>query len=994
MATGKDRFAALANGGAREKGEIPPLPPLPPLPIERRFLEKTDGFAPFQRIIKTQEELEKEFRENLRFLREKYASFLEDHSTPVHFDSFPLRAFSYRKECEEDRKDFGRVLRGEGSWEEIRVPHYEGPVGVWNSFYRAKIVAHPHPEKHLVLRFEAIDYRAEVYWNGRLVKNHEGFFSPFDADVTPYLKDGENILLIVVHNDITSSNNMSLDGQACYGPKIYGCTGFGYDEPQLGWHHCPPGAGIVGEVSIEERGHAHVRDVYVDPDIRRARIVLRATVFQSDVSIGRCRLFARVEPSNFTGKEYPEFEIPLKPLQPYENYVEYALPLPGHRLWEPERPYLYALILTLKDEDGTVVERGKTFFGMREFRMDAHSKPNKGAFYLNGRRIMLRGTNEMGHLPRDVMEGKKDQLIEDILIAKEAGLNFFRMTQRPVFRKIYDACDRLGMLVQSDFPLFSYLKADSLGSALAQVDEMELLTRNHPSVILETFCNEALDKTVWGEEQYVMSRREMETFFQAAHRVVAIRNPSRVLKYNEGDYAPLKRTYGISDFHCYTFWYVSHCLPSGMMRKGWIPGIRKGWFSGCGEFGVEGLDSYELMKKYAPKEWLPSAIGEPWSPSRIARAQTYALGSDFFPEQDDILSWIKASREYQAKAIKDYVDLIRFRSDVIEESAVHLLIDAWPMGWMKALVDVDRHPKPAYYAFREANRPVRIYLRRDQYSLYVGHKAVLEAYAFNDTTSVAPITGALSLYRNGKPWKSFALRGNAAPCATTYLGEISFTLDAPGMVRAVAEMGMSREEREFSFLPLVEKARRKPTVLSPELACLSSLGQGEIDPNFIAMTEEEYGKNPEKWERKAEGGATLYVYVRHPMTCLGEDVFFRTHWKPEEVRANNLIYPASSPYGEGIGFLDLQNFYNARKGYADLSAWFKFDVEMAHREILYTLEESSDPTYAFHKRHRMICCEIPHGKGKIILSTLSALNGCVGENPALDRFYHNLLDLA
>ncbi len=155
----------------------------------------------------------------------------------------------------------------------------------------------------------------------------------------------------------------------------------------------------------------------------------------------------------------------------------------------------------------------------------------------------------------------------------------------------------LGMLCQSDFPLFSYLKLSAFGSALKQVTEMERLTRNHPSVVVETFCNETLDKTAWGKEQYNMSRFEIEKFFNAAKEAVELDNPDRVIKYNEGDYAPLPKTHGISDFHCYTFWYISHGMPSGKLRKGYLPPIRKEWMTGCGEFGVDGIGRYELMKK-------------------------------------------------------------------------------------------------------------------------------------------------------------------------------------------------------------------------------------------------------------------------------------------------------------------------------------------------------------------------------------------------------------
>ena len=117
--------------------------------------------------------------------------------------------------------------------------------------------------------------------------------------------------------------------------------------------------------------------------------------------------------------------------------------------------------------------------------MDEKSMP-KGAFYLNNERIVLRGTNEMGHLPLCVMRGDYEQLIDDILIAKVANLNFYRMTQRPVHDEIYTYFDMLGMLCQSDFPLFSYLKPSAVGEALKPLSD-------YAGKGLKTAANSAID---------------------------------------------------------------------------------------------------------------------------------------------------------------------------------------------------------------------------------------------------------------------------------------------------------------------------------------------------------------------------------------------------------------------------------------------------------------------------------------------------------------------
>jgi hypothetical protein len=76
--------------------------------------------------------------------------------------------------------------------------------------------------------------------------------------------------------------------------------------------------------------------------------------------------------------------------------------------------------------------------------------------------------------------------------------------------------------------------------------------------------------------------------------------------------------------------------------------------------------------------------------------------------------------------------MLRRRADYIQSTAVHLLIDAWPCGWTKTLVDVDRMPKPAYYAYKEALIPLRVSLRRDRHVLYQGEEIKVDLFALND----------------------------------------------------------------------------------------------------------------------------------------------------------------------------------------------------------------------------------------------------------------------
>ena len=993
----KDRFIQIAAGGKKMNGEVKRMAEIPPLPIKHNVLQPQKMQFGITMSAFNEEKAYKSFLQEKADLREYYAPYLKNYARSVTENTLLITDFAYRKETEEDKADFSRVLKGEGEWKQVKIPHYDGPDGRWNAFYRTELSLYKKQEgKSYLLDFEAVDYIAEVYINGRMAGHHEGFFAPFSVNVTDYIHEGKNVLLVVVKNDVTSTA-VQVDGYSHYGDKIYGATHFGYDEPKLGWHHCPAGAGIFGKVKMAVAGTRRITNLFVRPDIDQGKITVHTTVFSYAYKTLKGKVTYTIEGRNFKQIIFEDREGKTDPFTVNENYLTETFDLPDFKLWTQHTPYLYAVTVTLYDENDDVVDEKQTHFGMRKFHMDENSTP-KGAFYLNNERIVLRGTNEMGHLPLCVMRGDYEQLIDDILIAKVANLNFYRMTQRPVHDEIYTYFDMLGMLCQSDFPLFSYLKPSAVGEALKQVREMEIHTRNHPSVILETFCNETLDKTAWGKEQYNLSRYEIEKFFNAAKEVVEIYNPDRVIKYCEGDYAPLEQTHGISDFHCYTYWYVSHGMPSGKLQKGYLPPIRPDWMTGCGEFGVDGLDRWELMQKYCPTEWLPATQDEPWSPKPIAKEQCYVLHGDFFPEQNTAREWIAASRDWQRKAIKDYVHILRRRVDYIESTAVHLLIDAWPCGWTKTLVDVDRIPKPAYYVFKEASIPVRLSLRRDKYVVYTGDSVTTELYALNDTAKDLAVKAKVSVYFNGEEIASYATENMATGVACTYLNEIITKIPEgkTGTIKVVARLENGNEitydEVEYVVKDKVQKASVTPMLCGERVQAVAKVCDGAQTENVVFVDDDYFYEHQKELEEKAEKGCRLIIVTNKPLNVLGEDIVFRVHTLEEEVRANNFVARSTeSKFTQEFAEMDFQNFYNAKTDYQDLTAWFKFEWSDCE-EILYTFEDTSDPKYALHKKHKMIAALKKHGKGEVIITTLSCLDGCLGCNPALDKLIVNLIE--
>lgn len=993
-----DVFAQIAIGGGKKlKTRIPRMQEVQPISIEHCALptaEKQDVQVP----VRSLEEEYQNFVVEKKALKERYRPFLCNYartvSTPIVKKQ--LKDFAYRKETEADRKNFFGVLQGRGNWERVTLPHYVGPEGKWNAFYVATLrIGTLQRDKEYAIDFEAVDYAAEVYLNGRLVAQHTGFFAPFSAIVTPYLKEGDNTLLVVVKNDVPTFG-APVDGKRQFGNKIYAATGLGYDDPDLGWHHCPAGAGIFGKVFFVECNRQRITDIYVQPNIDDGTVRVHTTFYNFVQAACTRKVRYTIEGRNFKETVAENVKGKINEVFIEENYLDETFTIPNCRLWTPSEPYLYAVTVTLLDENDCVVDEKQTHFGMRKFAMDENSTP-KGKFYLNNERIVLRGANEMGHFSRAVMEDDYEQVVDDILTAKEAGLNFYRFTQRPVLDDIYTYFDMMGMLCQTDFPLFCFLRESVVGDAVKQVDEMERLTRNHPCVVVESFCNETADSEDYHWEQYGLGRMQMEEFFEAARRIVRLNNPDRVVKYCDGDYSAVEHSYGINDFHCYTYWYSGHGMPAGKFDKGYLPPIRQEWMTGCGEYGVDGLDYYKLMKKYYPKQWLPKTDDEPWTPKRIKKAQCFSNHSQFFPEQTTIEAWIEESQKYQREAITAYVHALRRRIDYVQSSAVHLLIDAWPAGWTKALVGVDRIPKPAYYAFKEANLPVRISIRKDKYTVYADDEVRVETFGLNDTTANVHANVTVSVYFGGELQATYAKDGEIEGISSTYLGDVIVCPNGfVGNVRVVAKMTENGRDTyatlAFDSVAVNDKATKTPLVYGEKLAELTTLCSGNVDENVVFCDNVEYRNRQDELEAKIVNGGRVVVFTDRPIRVFDEDILFKIHNVTDEIDTCRMAWHSESdPVVAEFAPMAFNNIYNAEYDYQDLLAWFHFNWEGSN-ELLYTLEDSDPDERCMHKKHVMVMASKRYGKGELVLSTVSALKGCIGRNPYLDKLLINLIE--
>lgn len=757
------------------------LAELKPQVLPRKVLEaaKPDASAAFCPAdkIDTPEKLSAELARQ----RRRYAPFLLDLAPelPSLRMSSRLGTFQWRLETETDRTDASHAQSGAGDWTQVSVPHFGGPIGRGVAYYRTSFeVTRAMLDKGAVfVRFGAVDYKAHVFVNGHFLGAHEGFFSPFEFECAAAVREGTNVLLVKVENDAVYMSNNAW-GQNEEGDKLYGATNLGWDDPEMGWCHCPPGFGIYQDVFIEARAPLHVSDIFVRPlpDQERAEawievwsknreycpvsfeISLYGQNFRKTVIKSlRYTPGTTIIPGVGDLQKPTDNQKVLLAMGPGTNVVKVPLSIPNPRWWDLESPWLYQIQVRLLDETGRVLDGAKRQFGMRTFRQDTVSD-TRGRMFLNNREIRLRGANTMGFEQQDVFKKDFRQLEDDILLAKICHMNYLRFTQRPVQPEVYDMCDRLGLMTQSDLPLFGCMRFNKVAEAIRQVEEMEHMVRSHPCSIMITYINEPFPNAN-GKPHRHLDRGGLQAFFDAADLTVRLVNPDRVIKHVDGDYDPPSKT--LPDNHCYCGWYNGHGLELGRLHRGyWMP-INKGWFYGCGEFGSEGIDPEDLMRRRYPKSWVP-APGEDesaWNPDRVHGSQTGKYHYLWFDTQTSMADWVRVSQRHQAWATRLFTERFR-RDNRMVSFAIHLFIDAFPASWMKAIMDCDRRPKPAFFAYRDALEPLTVSIRTDRWAYTAGEAMPFEFWVSNDTHEVRKdLTLCWLIEQNGKG--VFAQKGKA-----------------------------------------------------------------------------------------------------------------------------------------------------------------------------------------------------------------------------------------
>lgn len=381
------------------------------------------------------------------------------------------------------------------------APTKYNPVG---SYITSFVIPRAWNNRPVFISFQGVESAFYVWVNGEFLGYSEDSFSPSEFDITPYLIEGENKLAVEVYRWCDAS----------------------WLEDQDFWRL----SGIFRDVYLYSTPEAHINDFSVVTDLddkyENARLSLKAKVTNYyGKAIGKISLEANLYDNNKCSVLDKAINIAAELDSENICEIEAAAFVENPLKWSAEKPNLYTLILSLKDENNNIIETESCKVGFRSFEL------KDGLMKLNGERIIFRGVNRHEFNCRTGRSISYEDMLYDIKLMKKFNINAVRTSHYPNNTKWYDLCDEYGLYVIDETNLethgmweLGYFNEEEIlpgshkeweGAVIDRCNSMFERDKNHPSIIIWSLGNEA-----YGGENFIKM-----------HDILKAKDPTRLIHY-------------------------------------------------------------------------------------------------------------------------------------------------------------------------------------------------------------------------------------------------------------------------------------------------------------------------------------------------------------------------------------------------------------------------------------------------------------------------------
>ncbi len=259
-----------------------------------------------------------------------------------------------------------------------------------------------------LLHFGAVDSECVVYCNGEKVGMHKGGFTAFSLDISDVLQAGENCLRVECKDE---------------GTRNHGARGKQSDERGGIWY--TPQSGIWQTVWLESMPKEHISGLKITPNVENKTVLICV-----DKQGGE--------------KEIAVFDGEREILR--EKFLERITLQHPFKLWSPENPNLYDIVITSASGDCL-----KSYFGVRSFGKTI-DKNGRSRLALNGRPYFFNGVLDQGYWSDGMLTYPSDEAAKNELqMLKDMGFNTVRKHIKIEPMRWYYHCDKMGLVVWQDF---------------------------------------------------------------------------------------------------------------------------------------------------------------------------------------------------------------------------------------------------------------------------------------------------------------------------------------------------------------------------------------------------------------------------------------------------------------------------------------------------------------------------------------------------------------
>ena len=569
----------------------------------------------------------------------------------------------------------------DSSWETVNIPHtwndkdaddetpgfYRGPV-----WYRKQLFIDKSQEgRRAVIYFEGANQEVRFYLNGQFVGEHKGGYTRFCFDITPHLRYGQENLFAIYVNNVYNPNIPPLSADFTFFGGIYRDVYLQFMNP----------------VHIAANDYAS-SGVYIrTPEVNNSAASVEITTLLTNDMSQPTEIRVENIICDADGKEVKKTQAEVK-LAAGETKTDISkkIKIDSPRLWDIDDPYRYMVYTRILDKrKGTLLDEVVNPLGLRWFKFDSE----KG-FFLNGKGRKLIGTArhqdyfQKGNALRDELH------VQDVLLLKEMGGNYLRVSHYPQDPVIMEMCDKLGIVTSVEIPVVNAVTEteEFLHNSVEMAKEMVRQDFNRPSVMIWGYMNEIFLRRPYTEG------KQLEDYYRFTEKV------ARALEATIREEDPSR--YTMMAYHNMPQYYEDAHLTEIPMIQGW--NLYQGWYE-------PDINEFQRLLDRAHKAYKGKVLMvTEYGPGVDPRVHSYQ------PERFDF------SQEYGLVYHKHYLNEMMKRPFIAGSSLWNLndfysesRVDAVPHVNNKGVVGLNREKKDVYWFYKTAlsRRPILVIGNRE-----------------------------------------------------------------------------------------------------------------------------------------------------------------------------------------------------------------------------------------------------------------------------------------